>query len=319
MSPLSPTQQQDFKKLVELARISEIVQNPHAAHLVMHNNNILGEHTIPGLLVDAQETTTGIDVKIRLKAGTIIKEPVNICFGVLHNMKRQEINMNVVIEKDAKIEIIGHCIFPQEEKLEHIMDANIVLEENASYHYFEKHIHNQTGTTFVKPMSKVHVGKGADFVTEFELIKGRVGTIEIDFNTTGETESSSQLLARISGSHTDKITINETAKLIGERAFAVLQSKVAVKGQAHAIVYNTIHAEAAHARGHVDCTEILREEGKVEAYPNVQVTHPKAHVTHEARLGGVDNKQLETLMARGLSEEDAEELIIQGLLARKKH
>ena len=40
-----------------------------------------------------------------------------------------------------------------------------------------------------------------------------------------------------------------------------------------------------------------------------------AHVTHEASIGSVDLKQLETLMSRGLSEEQATELIIQGLLS----
>jgi Fe-S cluster assembly scaffold protein SufB len=48
----------------------------------------------------------------------------------------------------------------------------------------------------------------------------------------------------------------------------------------------------------------------------VEVLHPKAHVTHEAAIGSVDNKQLETLMSRGLSEDDAVDVIINGLLSR---
>jgi Fe-S cluster assembly scaffold protein SufB len=47
----------------------------------------------------------------------------------------------------------------------------------------------------------------------------------------------------------------------------------------------------------------------------VQVDHPQAHVTHEAAIGSVDSKQLQTLMSRGLSEEDATEMIIDGLLS----
>jgi hypothetical protein len=37
-------------------------------------------------------------------------------------------------------------------------------------------------------------------------------------------------------------------------------------------------------------------------------------VTHEAAIGSVDSKQLQTLMSRGLTEEKAVDLIIQGLL-----
>lgn len=89
----------------------------------------------------------------------------------------------------------------------------------------------------------------------------------------------------------------------------------AVRGTSKADVYNKIVAKEAHVKGHVDCTEVLKDDGVVSAYPDVEVRNPKARVTHEAKLGGVDDKQLETLMSKGLSEEEAEEIIIEGLLS----
>jgi Fe-S cluster assembly scaffold protein SufB len=74
-------------------------------------------------------------------------------------------------------------------------------------------------------------------------------------------------------------------------------------------------ADAPFARGHVDCKEIVQGQGVARAVPIVEVNHPTAHVTHEAAIGRVDSKQLETLMARGLSEDEAVELIIEGLLS----
>lgn len=65
----------------------------------------------------------------------------------------------------------------------------------------------------------------------------------------------------------------------------------------------------------MDCKEIVQDQGQASAVPIVEVRHPKAHVTHEAAIGSVDNKQLETLMSRGLSEDEAVELIINGLLS----
>jgi Fe-S cluster assembly scaffold protein SufB len=46
----------------------------------------------------------------------------------------------------------------------------------------------------------------------------------------------------------------------------------------------------------------------------VKVTHPLAKVTHEAAIGAVDQKELETLMAHGLDSEQATELIVSGML-----
>jgi Fe-S cluster assembly scaffold protein SufB len=64
----------------------------------------------------------------------------------------------------------------------------------------------------------------------------------------------------------------------------------------------------------VDCKEIIKDQGRASAVPVVEVAHPRAHITHEAAIGSVDSKQLETLMSRGLDEDQASELIIAGLL-----
>lgn len=42
--------------------------------------------------------------------------------------------------------------------------------------------------------------------------------------------------------------------------------------------------------------------------------HPQAKLTHVAAIGSVDQKQLETLMARGLGPEEAVDHIILGML-----
>jgi len=66
--------------------------------------------------------------------------------------------------------------------------------------------------------------------------------------------------------------------------------------------------------GHVDCTEIIKDQAVARAIPIVDVRHPEAKVTHEAAIGSVDSTQLQTLMAHGLDEEEASDVIIQGLL-----
>jgi len=50
------------------------------------------------------------------------------------------------------------------------------------------------------------------------------------------------------------------------------------------------------------------------AVPVVEVRDARAHITHEAAIGSVDSKQLQTLMSRGLDEDAATDLIIEGLL-----
>ena len=122
------------------------------------------------------------------------------------------------------------------------------------------------------------------------------------------------MIARVAGAGNDRISLREVAHLDGAGARGVLLSRIAVRERAEAEVYNELSAGAPGARGHVDCKEIVQDRAVARATPVVSVSHPEAHVTHEAAIGSVDSKQLQTLMARGMSPEQAVDLIIQGLL-----
>jgi len=292
------------------------LDDPETAHLIINANHVVGMQAVPGLKVDAKELADGVDIKLRLEPGTVVKKPVHLCFGMIPKTGVQRIIMDVDIGAGAKITLQAHCVFPTAIDVEHIMDARIKIGDGAEYSYFERHVHSPDGGIRVIPKASVTVGRDAYFKTEFELIKGRVGLIDIDYDTVCLAGGVVDMTARISGRGDDIIKIRESGHLKGERARGVLTSKIAVRDRARAEIYSKLIADAAYARGHVDCKEIVQDEGQANAVPIVEVRHPKAHITHEAAIGSVDNRQLETLMSRGLSEDDAVEIIINGLLSR---
>ena len=286
-----------------------------AAHVEIHGNKVLGTQLVDGLEIESEERPDGVAVKIVVKENTRIEQPVYFCFGMLEN-GLQKIDMDVRFERNAKAKFISHCTFATADEVRHEMDANIHLEPGAEYSYFERHVHSAKAGAHVVPKAKVTLEEGARFSTEFELIKGRVGTIDIDYDAECAADSVLEILSRISGRKDDVIKIREAGKLSGENARGVLTSNIAVRDDAVAEVYNELTATAPGARGHVDCNEIAPDRGRAKAIPIVDVRDPRAHVTHEAAIGSVDSKQLQTLMSRGLSEDEAVEMIIQGLLRK---
>ena len=297
--------------------------NPHSlrgdagiARIEVHHNRVLGLHLLPGLEVDATEDAEGISAEIRVTEETVIDKPIQVCFGMMPETGVQRINLDIQIERGARAGIIAHCIFPNARKIRHLMDASLTIGPGAEYAYFERHVHGAEGGVVVVPKSKVYVCEDARYQTDFELIRGRVGRIEIDLEVTVEARAVADVTARISGRGDDEILIDERAHLVGEYARGVLKSHIALRDTACADIRNTLIATAAFARGHVDCKEIVQGDAVARATPVVEVRHPQAHVTHEAAIGSVDSKQLETLMSRGINEEEAVDLIIQGLLGR---
>lgn len=304
----------DVEELYRAAEIEDAINDPEVAHLVLDGNKVRGANLIPGLRVDADELEEGVRVKVVVEEGRVIERPVHMCFGMSELEGTQRIDMEIDIEDEAEIGLLSHCVFPMARDIKHLMEAEIHVGENAKYTYFEKHVHDQEGKIKVVPEAEVLLEEGARFKTDFELIEGRVGEIDIDYKTTCKKESVVEMAAKVDGKKDDIIDIKEACHLNGEGSRGVLETRVAARDNTEAKVFNELIANAPGARGHVDCKEIVKENGEAKAVPIVQVNDSRAHVTHEAAIGSVDKKQLETLMARGLSEEEGTDLIIQGLL-----
>ncbi|MFA6001598.1 MAG: SufD family Fe-S cluster assembly protein [Thermoleophilia bacterium] len=285
------------------------------AHLVIHENRVLGAHLVPGLEIEPQETASGIDLKVRVLPETKIEKPVHLCFGVLPESGEQNINIAVEVGCNAGVKLLAHCIFPNAISVRHNMQAQINIAENGFYGYDEVHFHGQQGGATVIPKAKITLGEGASLATGFQLTSGRVGELDIDYEVEAGPGSVAEMIARVFGSGSDRIRIREKCVLAGERARGIIKSRVAVKGSAISEVFSEMAAVGALSRGHVDCIEIVQEEGRARAVPVVEVFDHTAKVTHEAAIGSVDRKQLETLMARGLKQEQAVDLIIRGMLS----
>jgi Fe-S cluster assembly scaffold protein SufB len=291
-----------------------ILGDKETAHLVAGGHKLLSMKSIEGLEVDARETMTGISAAVTVKEGAKIKNPLHLCFGVLHRRGTQRIKMDVKLEKNSSACFIAHCIFPKAEKVRHIMDAEVTVGEGAEMRYSETHYHGLYGGIEVIPKSVVKVAKDGRYFSDFTLITGRVGSLDIDYSVEAEGNAVAELTARVFGHLDDEIRIKEKVLLSGENSRGLIKTRVAIEDEATAEVTGITEGSAAGARGHVDCMEIVKDNAVAKAIPVVSVTNPLAKVTHEAAIGSVDRKQIETLMAHGLTPEEAVDVIVKGIL-----
>lgn len=309
---------EDYQIMVKAYREArgkpEAFKDSKVAHLVVHKNKVLGSHLVGGIILNVKETDSGVDIDMSVKEDVRIAYPVHLCFGVLPKEGRQEIKLNALMKKGAEIKILAHCVFPNAVKVQHVMEANFILEEDALLQYDEVHYHGLTGGVEVIPQAKIKVGKGAHLATNFSLMKGRVGNLNIDYQAEVDENGILEMMAKVYGYGEDEIKVRESARLFGDGARGLIKSRVAVRDNAKSEVISELEASAPNARGHVDCIEIVQGQAKAKAVPLVNVLHEKAQVTHEASIGRVNQKELETLMARGLKVEEAVDVIIRGML-----
>jgi len=290
------------------------LQDTGTAHLAASGHAILSSRTVAGLEVEASETSRGVSVRLRLRAGVRLQKPVHLCFGVLHGKGTQEITMDVTLEDNAQASFIAHCIFPKATQVRHIMDAKVDVGDNAEMHYAETHYHGPHGGIEVIPKLRAQVGKNGRYSTDFMLTTGRVGKLDIDYDVLAGEDALVELTTRIFGHGSDEILIQERVVLAGENSRGIIKARVAIEDDATAEIKGITEGNAAGARGHVDCMEIVKDRAVARAIPIVQVNNPLAKVTHEAAIGSVDKRQMETLMAHGLTPEEAVDVIVKGIL-----
>jgi Fe-S cluster assembly scaffold protein SufB len=222
--------------------------------------------------------------------------------------------MDVRLEAGASAHFIAHCLFPKAEKVRHIMDATVSIGEGAEMRYNETHYHGLSGGVEVVPKLSVKVGRNGRYFTDFTLTTGRVGKLAIDYTVEVAENAVAELTARVFGHGSDDIHIRDKVLLNGKNARGLIKTRVAIEDDAVAEVTGITEGNAAGARGHVDCMEIVKDRAVARAIPIVQVNDPGAKVTHEAAIGSVDKRQMETLMAHGLLPEEAVDIIVKGML-----
>jgi Fe-S cluster assembly scaffold protein SufB len=292
----------------------QALQLPEIATLVVSANEVLVAHEIPGVHFEAEPLEHGVKAHISVEPGAKIERPVHLCFGVIPAEGIQEIVADYDIGDGAEVQFLAHCSFPNAVKVQHRMQARIHVGKNASLTYTEEHYHGQTGGVEVLPRAEVSVEDGGRFLTTFSLTRGRVGKLALDYLVEVGAGAVAEMITKAYGTANDQITVNEIMHLDGEKARGLTRTRVAVCGNAQSSVYTTMEGNAPGARGHMDCMEVVRGAAEARNTPVVIVRDDQAQVTHEAAIGTVNRKELESLLARGLSEEEAVDLIIRGMI-----
>jgi Fe-S cluster assembly scaffold protein SufB len=308
----------EYRVLVEAYEKSggdtDALTMPGVAHLLIHENRVLSSHPVPGLELHIDETETGVNAKLVILKGYRIEHPVHLCFGVLPKEGVQEINSVIVAEEGSRAELLAHCTFPNAIKVRHIMNAEIVIKRGAAITYNETHYHGQYGGVEVIPKAVVTIEEGGRLITNFTLIEGRVGLLDMDYDVNVGAGATAEMTAKVYGQGEDDIRIRERTVLAGREGRSIIKSRVAVRDRAKSMVESITEGLAPYSRGHVDCVEIVQDDAVAEAIPRVLVVDKRAKITHEAAIGSVDKKQVETLMSRGLDESEAVDIIVRGLL-----
>lgn len=291
-----------------------MLQTPQIASAVISANRVLAVNLVEGVEIEAEELEHGVRARIFVAPGVKMAYPVHLCLGMIPSEGIQEIIPHFEIGAGAEVGFLAHCTFPNAINLKHVMDARIHVGPGATMYYRERHYHGEYGGIEVLPTTHAYVDEGGRLESEFSLTHGRVGRLEIRYEADVTARGVVEVVVKAYGFGNDRISVNEVVRLNGAGARGLIKTRAAVRDRAVSEVYTTTEGNAPGAVGHMDCTAIVRDQAEARNVPTVIVHDDEARVTHEAAIGSVNRKELETLMARGLDESEAVDIIIRGML-----
>ncbi len=292
----------------------DLLRTTRIASAVISGNQVLTVNQIEGVNIETEELEHGIRARITVAPDTKVDYPVHLCFGMIPSEGLQEIISEFEIGERAEVGFLTHCTFPNAVNLKHVMNAHIHVGQDATMRYSESHYHGPHGGIEVLPITHAQVDEGGWLESEFSLVHGQVGRLEIQIEVDVAAEGVVELVSKVYGSADDEIKMNEVVLLNGKGARGLTKTRIAVRDRAISEVYTTTEGNAPGVVGHMDCTELVRGAAVARNVPVVVVCDDQARVTHEAAIGSVNKKELETLMARGLDEEESIDIIIRGML-----
>jgi Fe-S cluster assembly scaffold protein SufB len=101
--------------------------------------------------------------------------------------------------------------------------------------------------------------------------------------------------------------------LKGDDSSAQIISRSVAQDSSRQVFHLSLRGHA-RCRGHIQCDSIIMDKAEVSAIPEILAYHSDAQLIHEAAIGKIASDQLTKLMTLGLTEQEAEETVLQGFL-----
>jgi len=236
-----------------------ILMNPHTAHMVIEGHHLMSQQTIPGVEIQVEETEEAIVARITVSEGVRVANPIHSCIGVMTPHGSQRIRLRVKLGPGSCAELLAHCMFPNAEQVRHVMEAEVEVGEGAELRHSQGHFHGPYGGREVIPHAIVNIHPDGRYFSDFSLTVGRVGTLRIYYKVQTSDNAVAEVSARVFGHATDDIRIKDELVLAGKHSRRLIKTRVAVEEDARSEVIGITHGNAGGARGHMDCTELVRD------------------------------------------------------------
>ena len=300
----------DWKLLKEIA---ELEKTPQGAYNFRVNGALDARQVTANIDITSKTDKPGIDITV--KPGTK-GESVHIPVVLSQTGLKDVVYNDFYIGEGADVDIVAGCGIHNTgcETSQHDGIHVFHIGKNARVRYVERHYGEGPGTgeNILNPRTEVYLEEGASITMEMTQIRGVDSTIRdtvVEVAAGGECIIKEKLLT--DGKQTAESNVEIILK--GADATGRVVSRSVAKGESVQL-FRPCMTGRAKCFGHVQCDSIIMDTAKIKSVPAIDAQDVDAQLIHEAAIGKIAGDQILKLMTLGLTEEEAEEKILEGFL-----
>lgn len=239
--------------------------------------------------------------------------PLQACLYFEKDNLAQDVHNIIIAEEGSELHIITGCATaPQVTQGLHVGISEFYIKKGAKLTFTM--IHNWADKMAVRPRSATIVEEGGLFLSNYVCMQP-VGTLQMypvaHLVGEGATARYNSILVAPPGSEMD-VGSRVLLKAKGTRA-EIISRAITTGGKI--IARGDINGLVPEVKAHLECKGlILSDDGVIHAIPELEGHKQEVDLSHEAAVGKIAQEEVEYLMARGLSEDEATATIVRGFL-----
>ncbi len=293
--------------------IADMGDSTDGAFNIRANGQLANRKVTENIDIKTKTDNPGIDIII--KPGTV-GEDVHIPVIISETGLTDLVYNDFYVGENSDVTIVAGCGIHNcgEKESRHDGIHTFYVGKNAKVKYIEKHYGegDGNGENVMNPTTIVNIEDGGYMEMETAQIKGIDSTKRVT-RATLAAGATLVIHEKIMTHGSQTAETDFSVDLNGEDSGANVISRSVAKGNSRQKFVSMINGNN-RCSGHTECDAIIMENGKVSALPELTANHIDASLIHEAAIGKIAGDQLIKLMTLGLTEQEAEEQIINGFL-----
>ena len=296
-----------------LKEIADLERVPQGAYNIRKNGQLEGRNNSAHITIESKTDKPGIDIRIDPHTKN---ESVHIPVIVTQTGLKDLVYNDFYIGEGCDVDIVAGCGIHNSgcETAEHDGIHTFYVGKGAKVRYVEKHYGEGEGTgqRILNPHTIVYLEEGASIQLETVQIRGVDSTkryTKVVLDGDAEAVVTERLLTHGQQFAESKMDV----VMNGEGARTQVISRSVAQDESVQVFYPQVEGNA-QCFGHVQCDSIIMGSAKVSSIPAIVANHMDAQLIHEAAIGKIAGDQILKLMTLGLTEEEAEQKILDGFL-----